>query len=147
MSAPIRSGTNLAVRTRLLIAAVDATHPNSSNPTAANTWRQPNARSRDAHVSVFTGAAQAGVSITVTLYVSKDGTGAQATAGSWRRYGQLNAGAPITPTAPPGGTTHTNRVAYVEAVPGLAGWPYVYAEITGTIAADNTNLELIAEDE
>lgn len=152
---PIRSGTNARANLRASINIADSVHPNDTNPTAANTFRQQNIRARDSTIAVWTDRDEVGVSVTVTVYVSKDGTGAQATAGSWRRYGRLNAGAAITPTSPAGGTTYANRIYYSETIPGLCGWPYVYCEVTGTLAIDEvpdpdvgyTHVELITEDE
>ena len=139
---PIRSGSLVQIDSRASIAAVDSAHPNDSAPAAAALLRPLTpGRSRDAWVAVSTAAAQAGVSITVSLYGSLDNS-----AGSWRLIGQLNNGAPITPTVPAGGTSHTNRVAAAFSVPGLLGWPYVYPEVTGTIAAANTTVAVFGED-
>lgn len=143
-----QSGVALAVATRT-VAAADTSHPNDTNPAAAAIFRQPNVRSRVCWLAVHNTAAVATSSVVVTVYVSKDGTGAQATAGSWRRHGQLFNGTPITPTYPAGGTTHTNRIAAIVAIPAIAGFPYVYCEVTagaGGVVPASTVVTMIAED-
>lgn len=135
---PVRSGSlALAGAIRANVAAADTDHPNTTNPTSpfrvAPPWR-----SRDAWVVVDNDAADAGVSVTVSLYGSLDGT-----AGSWRSLGQLNSGAPIVPTTD-SALTVTNRIAYAEAFPGLFGWPYLWATVTGTLA-QNVDVEAYVE--
>lgn len=142
---PIRSGSLIRLGSiRSDVAAADTLHPNGTNPTAPLRMATIG-RSRDAWVVVDNDAADAGVSITVTLYGSIDGTGAQATAGSWRAIGQLNSGAAIVPGTN-NAITHTNRLNYSESFPGLCGWPYLWATITGTLA-QNVDVEVYAEDE
>lgn len=143
---PQRSGNLIRVAIRSGVATADTAHPNATNPTAP---LRPNVRtrSRDAWVSVFNDIADAGVSVVVTLFGSKDGTGATATEGSWRVIGQLNSGGGIVPGTA-SGVTQANRIAYTESVPGLLGWSYIWPVLTvgsGGALTQATNVEILGE--
>lgn len=138
---PIRSGTLGLVDTLRTTAVADTAHPNDTAPTdnATNVGRQvPERHSRDAWIVVRNELADAGVSVTVTLFGSTTGA-----AGSWRAIGQLNNGGAITPTTN-AGIAHTNRIYYAEAMPGALGWAWLYALVTGTLG-QSTIVEVYGE--
>lgn len=146
MAGPIKSGALVSLATRTT-AAADTAHPNFTNPTAPMRPALSNVargKSRDAWVAVYNAAADAGVSVTVTLYGSMVGDGTVATAGSWRVIGQLNSASPIVP-ATKSALTVANRIYYAEAVPGLLAWNYVWATVTGTLA-QNTTVDVLGEE-
>lgn len=131
----VRSGQLKTLGTINATNAADTAHPNDTTPSSylSTSLRQhghPSARSRDAWITVANGAADVGCSVTVALYGSLNGT-------TWYAIGTLNAAAPIVP-----GTltvlTHTNRLAYAEAAPGILGWPHLWASVTGTLAQTTT---------
>ena len=148
---PVRTGRMQSLGSRT-VAAADTAHPNASNPTAANIIRVDavaDVRSRDAWITVRNAAADVGVSVTVSVFASGDGTGTQADAGSWECVGQLNDGAAITPSTTPNGTLpagiqQANRITWGEGFVDLLGWRYIYLALTGTVA-QNVRIEVYGE--
>lgn len=145
---PIRSGTQARVGIRSSINVADSVHPNATTPPSAALFTKQNQRpGKDACITTWTDRDEAGVSYRVTIYVSIDGV-------QFWRLGQMNGGAAITSTVPAGGTTDVDRTSILEFYPGLTAFPFVYCEVTGTLAIDEvpnpdvgyTHVEMLAED-